>query len=255
MILDILQNNINERPIYFALSTAPSDRLNLDPHLIVEGMAYRVVPFTLNQRMDRYYPAINVPVTRRHLLNLRTEPVQSRAYGFMFRDLNHPDINLDEASTKMIYSFRVLYMGVAQVEYQDANDSRGAKEMLAKMDAVMPRNLHKFDEALRTDLSRMYLFMGDTTAFVRTMKELEPFYLAALDKDITGRSTLRSPYQALLDLYQATKDYDKGVKLMERFQRAYPGDPSLQRQIQSWRAAAKPGAPAPVPAGADTAAK
>ena len=62
MILDILQNNINDRPIYFALSTAPSDRLALDKYLVVEGMAYRVTPFEQQQqRMDRYYPADQRP--------------------------------------------------------------------------------------------------------------------------------------------------------------------------------------------------
>ena len=241
LVLDILQRNLTDRPIYFALSTSPNDRVGLEKYLVVEGLAYRATPFLFQDHMDRYYANVNAPVTKRHLTQLRTEPDSNRAYGFMFRALDNPDINLDEASTKMIYSFRVLYMALSQVMYQDYADTKQAKEVIAKMQTTLPEAYHRFDPGLKTDLTSMFMQMGDTAGFLKLAESLEPYYLSALDKDITGQSTLRSPYRFLLDLYQAKKEFRKGVDLMKRYQKAYPNDPTLSRQIESWERHARGG--------------
>lgn len=44
MTLDIIANNIMERPIYFAVSVAPDAYLNLSKYFQLEGLTYRVVP-------------------------------------------------------------------------------------------------------------------------------------------------------------------------------------------------------------------
>jgi hypothetical protein len=239
LILDILQNNISKRPIYFALSTAPSDRVGLEEYLLVEGLASRVTPYRFPQRGDRYYPAINIPITKRHLTSTRTTPDSNRAYGFMFRELSNPKINLDEASTKMIMSFRYLYMGLAQVIYQDLNDAKQAGEIVDAMNRVMPPAYHEMDIVMKTDLSTMYFIMKDATRFKAIAGELESYYLAELDKDITGRSSSRSPYSVLLNVYEMTGQYQKGVDLMKRYAAQFPDDQSVKSQIESWQRMAR----------------
>lgn len=44
MTLDIVANNINERPIYFAVSVAPEAYLGLEKYFQLEGLTYRIVP-------------------------------------------------------------------------------------------------------------------------------------------------------------------------------------------------------------------
>lgn len=44
MTVDIIANNINERPIYFAISVAPSAFLGFQKYFQQEGLTYRVVP-------------------------------------------------------------------------------------------------------------------------------------------------------------------------------------------------------------------
>jgi hypothetical protein len=239
MIIDILQNNISTRPIYFALSTAPSDRVGLDGHLIVEGLASRVTPYTFPQRGDRYYPTINVPVTLRHLTTARAAADSNRAFGFMFRELDNPKINLDEASTKMIMSFRYLFMGLSQVIYQDFNDGKKSGEVIDRMNKVMPPAYHKMDIVMKTDLSTMYFLMGDTTRFRTIAGELETYYLGELEKDITGRSASRSPYSVLLNIYEMTGQFQKGIDLMKRYAMQYPDDQSVKTQIASWERKAR----------------
>jgi len=242
LIIDILNQNINTRPIYFALSTAPGDRLGLDENLIVEGLAYRVTPFKFPQRQDRYYAAMNAGVLQRHLMDMREEPDSNRAMGFMFRELNNPRINLDEASTKMIYSFRVLYMALGQVLMQDHNDDAGARAALAKMEEVMPEEYHIFDPSLRTDLGNMYLMIRDTAAYLENAKSLEEFYLEQLERDPSGRSTSRSPYRFFMDYYEVSGQYLKAAEVLRKAQREY-NDPALQQQIHMYERWAEEGKP------------
>lgn len=236
MIIDILRNNLGERPIYFALSVAPQDKIGLEDFLVVEGLAARVTPVRLPQRGDRYYPVVNTGIVRKHLMETRSVPDSGRAYGFMFRELNNPKINLDEASTRMLTSFRYLYMGYAQVVYQDENDNKdAAKKILAKMEEVVPSTIHEMDITLKTDLSTMYFMFGDKEALGRIAPELEAHYLKLLAEDPQGRNSSRSPYSVLLNLYEGLEQYDKGVKLLENALGSMPGEPSLTRQLESWR--------------------
>jgi len=243
MVIDILQNNLSTRPIYFALSTSPEDRVGLDEHLLVEGLVARVTPFTFEQRGDRYYPAINVPATKRHLMETRNEPDSNRAFGFMFRELNNPDVNLDESSTKMIMTFRYLYMGLTQVIYQDFKDYDAASTLLRKMNEVMPMETHFMDPIMKTDLSQLYYYSRDTSELRVISEELEDYYMGELDKDITGRSSARSPYSVLLNMYETLKDYKKGVNLMKKFKQAYPGDTSVNKEMRRWEQMARGGPP------------
>ncbi|MFZ1731622.1 MAG: DUF2723 domain-containing protein [Bacteroidota bacterium] len=232
LIIDILNNNFNSRPIYFALSTAPSDRLSLENNLVVEGLAYRVSPVALPQRGNRYYTNVNTLVTRKHLLEQRQVPDSNRAFGFMFRQLNHPDINLDEASTKMIYSFRVLHMALAQVLVQDEGNMKAAREVIDEMEKTIPTAKHKFDQSLQTDLANMYLMMGDTTGYKRMGEMLEPWYLEKLAEDPTGQNTLRSPFFFLLEYYDVTEQWQKGIDVLKQAELQYQGDPSITERIK-----------------------
>src|SRR5690606_31857596 len=42
--LDIIANNINDRPIYFAVSVSPDSYLGLQNYFQLEGLSYRIVP-------------------------------------------------------------------------------------------------------------------------------------------------------------------------------------------------------------------
>ena len=52
--LDIIANNIWERPIYFAVSVSPDAHLGLTNYLQLEGLSYRVVPVYNNDQYTGY---------------------------------------------------------------------------------------------------------------------------------------------------------------------------------------------------------
>lgn len=239
LVIDILRNNINTRPIYYALSTSPNDRPGLEEHLVVEGLVHRITPFTFELRQDRYYATINIAETLKHLMNVRTDPDSNRAYGFLFRELNNPDINLDESSTRMIMSYRYLYMGLAQVMIQDEGRDDEAIAILKQMEAVVPQKYHHMDIMLKTDLGTMYFMAGYKDGVKELAPELEEYYLGILKEDITGRGSSRSPYSVLLNIYESAGEYQKGVDLLKRYKDVYPNDQGLARQIESWQLKAR----------------
>jgi hypothetical protein len=53
-VLDIVANNINDRPIYFAVSVSPDSYLGLEKHFQLEGLAYRIVPIETKESDSQY---------------------------------------------------------------------------------------------------------------------------------------------------------------------------------------------------------
>ena len=54
-VLDMIQNNNWERPIYFAVTTGPDSYMGLQEFFRLEGLAYRLVPirYPQNQNPER----------------------------------------------------------------------------------------------------------------------------------------------------------------------------------------------------------
>ncbi len=53
-VLDIVANNINDRPIYFAVSVSPDSYLGLEKHFQLEGLSYRIVPIETPESESQY---------------------------------------------------------------------------------------------------------------------------------------------------------------------------------------------------------
>ncbi len=238
MIREIVKNHINDRPIYFALSTAPSDRLGLDGYLVVEGLAGRVTPFRLQMQNYRYYPPINTAATERHLMKTRSVPDSNRAFGFMFRELNNPSINLDEASTRMIYSFRLLYMELAKAMYQDLGDSKRGSEVMEEMDKIIPEAYHEWSNEMQMQRALSYFVIQDNEKAREHTASVERLLKPDVDRFFRGESQDQNPFSILYNLYYQTGQYERGIELLQAYQKAKPGDPSLDAEISSWRARA-----------------
>ena len=98
VIIDILRNVANDgwqRPVYFANTMAPSNFLNLNDYLRMEGMAYRVLPVKRTEETinDIYYGRIAQDILQKNL----TEK-------FLYTNLDNPSVNFDEHIRSVIVS-------------------------------------------------------------------------------------------------------------------------------------------------------
>jgi hypothetical protein len=95
MTLDIIANNIMERPIYFAVSVAPDAYLNLSKYFQLEGLTYRVVP-KINQGGSPYTAPVRTDVTYNNMMK-----------KFKFGGIaENPNIYLDENVLRMTVNIR-----------------------------------------------------------------------------------------------------------------------------------------------------
>lgn len=67
-VLDIVANNINDRPIYFAVSVSPDSYLGLQKYFQLEGLAYRIVPLA-SKVDDNSYGYVATDIMFKNVMN------------------------------------------------------------------------------------------------------------------------------------------------------------------------------------------
>ena len=117
LTLDIVANNIMERPIYFAVSVAPEAYLGLAKYFQLEGLTYRIVP-KINPSSSPY----NAPV--------RTDAMYNNMMTkFKFGGITeNKDIYLDENVLRMTVNIRGNFGRLAE-----ALLAKGEKEKAAEV--------------------------------------------------------------------------------------------------------------------------
>ena len=115
---------------------------------------------------------------------------------------------------------------------QDEGKVEGARAVIEQMEKTLPAAYHEFDATLKTDLSNLHLMLGDTAKYRDLADELEPWYLQKLAEDPTGQNMLRSPFFFLLEYYDVTEQWEKGIGILRQAEQFYPGDPSIAERIR-----------------------
>lgn len=125
--LDIIANNINTRPIYWAITTGAEPYLGLQPYFQLDGFTYKLVPIrNTDEGENRQSGRINVK-------RLDTSVMEK----FRFGGLNHPGVYVDQTSMRQTYNFRNVFARLAS-EWVKAGDKKRAVEVLDRCMAELP---------------------------------------------------------------------------------------------------------------------
>jgi hypothetical protein len=171
-ILDMLQTNARqgwERPIYFAVTVAPSGMLDLQPFFQLEGQANRVVPIRHNQPVGRVVPEITVQ-------NLK---------NFRFRGLDDPDVYFDDNIRAMVDNYRSIFAQTA-LALIDQDEPQQARELLDFVLEKIPFETIPGDAQTFTSLARAYIGAGAPERAVEVLMRGEDFVLAELEAAAEG---------------------------------------------------------------------
>lgn len=115
MTLDMVANNIMDRPIYFAVSVAPDAYVGLDKYFQLEGMAYRVVPIENTARNAQGSP-VRTDVTYENMMK-----------KFRFGGIKeNKNIYLDENILRMTMNLRGNYARLAQTLLEQGDKEKAA---------------------------------------------------------------------------------------------------------------------------------
>jgi tetratricopeptide (TPR) repeat protein/MFS family permease len=114
MILDMLKNNQDwSRPIYYALTVGSDQYLRLESYFRQDGIAYRIMPFEAAK-----YQKMDTDVLYDNLMN-----------KYKWGNLEQPGLYLDENSTRMTKTFRVIFGQLAQKLVEEEDYERAEKAL------------------------------------------------------------------------------------------------------------------------------
>lgn len=133
MLIDLIATNNWERPIYFNNTSLSTIGLNLQEHVVLEGLAYRLLPIRKPSFIQE--ELVNTDLAFDNFMN-----------NFAFRGMNDPNTYLDEEFRRFTSNHRSAANSIA-IALLDENDMERASAILNKSIEVMP------DEAIPYDLA------------------------------------------------------------------------------------------------------
>ncbi|MEI8134358.1 MAG: DUF2723 domain-containing protein [bacterium] len=160
LIVDIIKNNINDRPIYFSTSVPNNYRSGLDPFLAAEGMALRLTPDTHPDFRSDYGGPIFESRMKEYLLNPPTIPSTTPRKGMLVRTYNDPKAHHSELDAEYSQSYYECYLKLSTYELQHGNKVE-ALRVLDSMDRRLPPEIVKVDMLLYTVIAEQFSQCGD----------------------------------------------------------------------------------------------
>jgi hypothetical protein len=133
MLIDLIVSNNWERPIYFNNTSLSTIGLNISEHVVMEGMAYRLLPI----RKPDY--------VRDELVNTDLA-MKNYMENFAFRGMNNPDAYLDEEYRRFASNHRSALNSIAMALLDEERMEDAAKLLNYGLETIP-------HEALPYDLS------------------------------------------------------------------------------------------------------
>ncbi len=232
LMQNIVQTNAWKRPVYFAVTVAPGNFIGLSSYLQMQGLALQLTPVKNTLPVQDY--ALNEPIMTECFLHTpkiaHTEP----HYGFLFTNLNNPNIYYDDNVRMLMLNYRYGFMRLSEY-YAMRADTTEAIAVLDSMEAKLPIEVIPMDYKILSDVARLYFAMKAMPQFQKYAAVVEKGARAAIKENPNDVQTYYNPYRILLNLYQEENDYPKAINLLEGLQAMYPNERSISQQISILR--------------------
>ena len=144
IILDMLQTNDWNRPIYYAITVSPDQFVKLDPYFQQTGMAYQIVPME----------------TQGTVRSINTEKMYDNVMNkFKWGGVNTPGVYLDEIVMRMCKSYRIaLFSKLAAALVAEGKNEKALNVLDKAMEVLPPENVPLDYSAL--SLGELYYELG-----------------------------------------------------------------------------------------------
>ena len=258
MILQIIFSAQWKYPIYFAVTVPQSNRLNLEEHLEMEGLVYRLRPYkasansAINEErmwtnlMSGFDSEIwNKDIEAKEWKQLENE-IWFKDYkpGYLYRNLGRDDIYFfPSTNIRLLQNLRSAYMQLAGYHYMKFRDNEKSNQDIAnshkekglmvlnRMQDNIPEKTIRYDsKELHYQLARLYGELGNESELQRIMQIL----IDRKDLTIQDKVEYGQVYLAQLDslekgrvifeeLYNDFKSVESGTRL------------TSQREVEEWR--------------------
>jgi tetratricopeptide (TPR) repeat protein len=228
--MDIIRANINDRPIYFAVTTPDNSKIGLNEYLEMEGLAFKVQP----KKFRDFYVAINEEVMWKHLMNEPEEFSKEYEPGFKFRSLSDSTIFLDENHKRLTLNYRNSFIRLSLYYLYTENNSEKALQVLDKMEEKIPRKIIPIDYRLLNDISKTYFSAGAIEKYRELAREIEIDALRNIEENPMNISGDYNPYFVLKQIYDNLGEYGKFLDVLKKLKEVVPNDPSVDKLINEY---------------------
>jgi len=225
-----------KRPIYFAVTCSDDSKLGLDDYMIMEGLAFKLVPQKRKGRLE----FVNEKAMVEQLFNANPS-AYSKTYkpGFRFRGLNDSTIYFDDNHVRLTQNYRNSFLRLALHYMNNKQDYAKVIQVLDKMEEIMPYKVIRMDPRLMFDLASIYYGAGGMKQYTKLALEIEKYAWAKMETDPTDVQSYYNPYRMLLDTYENLGQFNKALEVVNRLKVYFPNDPTINDMIQKYTAMSK----------------
>ncbi|HKJ66405.1 MAG TPA: tetratricopeptide repeat protein, partial [bacterium] len=240
MILRILQENLGERPVYFAITVSQNNKVNLEDFLRMDGLAQRVMPYNLEDPIEPDIISDNL------------------FHVYQYRNLDNPDVYLNNDIRNLLQNYRSCFMQLAMHYYQRGNmDS--TRVVLDRMHTAVPEEMVPFtNQDIYLQIGQLYAEAGEPEILRTRLDEVlqRPninyqrklsygwLYASVLDDYAKADSIFTQIYNqhpnngqvvgGLLHIYESQSQWQKAYNLINRWLQNNPGDQSARELLQKY---------------------
>jgi hypothetical protein len=199
MILQIIEANKWKKPIYFAVTVSPDNKIGLDPYLQMEGLAFKLHPQKVEKR-------INPEKLKENYFNV-----------YKYRNLNDPDVYFNDNIIKLIVNYRSGFLQLA-IEQLYSGDAESMLATLDTMASIIPEEIIPINNKdLYLQIGFLYYEGGRAEELERRLAELVS----------TPRVTTRNLVRYASVYIQYLNDYESGASILENLYGQNPNNPEI----------------------------
>ncbi|UCD37337.1 MAG: DUF2723 domain-containing protein [Fidelibacterota bacterium] len=164
MIVQIIRDMNWTRPIYFAVTVAPDNKIGLEKYLEMQGLVYELLPEPVS-------PAINLALLQRNLLET-----------YRYRNLNDPSIYFNPNIQRLMQNLRASFMQLA-LDGLLNNNPQKTRAILDTLGQLIPESsIPVRNKELYFQATQLYAMAGDTVEARRRLAIAPKAYrLAPMD--------------------------------------------------------------------------
>ena len=243
MILNIMQTNKFQRPIYFALTVSRENQLNMFKYLRMDGLVFKLVTYP-DERMS----AVNL---KENLMN-----------RYQYRGLNDEDVYLNENIKGLLRNYQGAFFSLGQY-YAREKMKDDVAETFDKLFEVMPDTLIPMRNDLKYNIGYLYYQAGRQDRFEQLIDRImdsddtsneeklrmvsiysqlfnKPERAESIVKNMIAENMAYMPaYQWLINFYTSQQEYDKGIEVAQDLLDLKPDDKSAQDRLRTLQELAK----------------
>jgi len=169
LVIDIVRQNLNLRPIYFAITVATDAQLNMEPYFRLEGKAFRIIP----QRHEEEYGHLDTAIHG------------ERLERFRLREVNNERAYFDQNKRRMLDNYRTVITRQANA-YIAKGELDRANFWLEWGEEKIPFTTVEPDLTTLLTYSLRFAQAGNYEAATRLADTYMPRFMRELERSLLG---------------------------------------------------------------------